>query len=303
MRGGARAPSSCTAASASPGSATSSSGSSARCSTAPSSARRSTTATRERRARRLVAWTSATASATRQFRAELREFLQRLAAARRRGGAAGAPSRSGSSASARIERGYVYREHSRRVRRRRAARATRSARPRSSRRSTRAAARPAIASTRAPACSCRRCSSSAARSRSAASSRRRSRARCNGVRATASPARAATSPRSRPRARLEGDHWVINGQKIWTSNARAGRLHVRAVPHRARREQARGHLVPARADGRARHRRAPAQADDGQHGVQRGVLRRRARAARRTSSAGAARAGRSRARRSSTSAT
>ena len=37
------------------------------------------------------------------------------------------------------------------------------------------------------------------------------------------------------RAELDGDEWVIDGQKVWTSLAHWSRLVLRAVPHRPRR--------------------------------------------------------------------
>ena len=66
------------------------------------------------------------------------------------------------------------------------------------------------------------------------------------------------------------------GQKVWTTLAHRADWCFVVVPHRSRVAVAQRALVPARADGPARHRGAPAAADDGQRRVQRGVLRRRA---------------------------
>ena len=86
--------------------------------------------------------------------------------------------------------------------------------------------------------------------------------------------------RLRPRQRadharvLDGDEWVINGQKVWTSLAHVGHwCFVLAAP--SRRPQRHGAVVPARADGPARHRDPPDRADHRRRRVQRGVLRRR----------------------------
>ena len=47
------------------------------------------------------------------------------------------------------------------------------------------------------------------------------------------------------RAVREGDHYVVNGQKTWTTLGAARRLDLPAGPHRPEREEAGGHLLPA----------------------------------------------------------
>ena len=71
------------------------------------------------------------------------------------------------------------------------------------------------------ACGCwgRCCSSTAPRPRSRSTCRRSSAARSAGARAIPSPARGPTSPSLQTRCEDKGDHWLINGQKIWTSYA------------------------------------------------------------------------------------
>ena len=100
--------------------------------------------------------------------------------------------------------------------------------------------------------------------------------------ATPSPAPAPTSRRSRTKAVKDGDEWVINGQKIFTSLAQLRRLHLAGGPHRPRRAEAQGHLdlrscrPPTRA---SRYTKIHTMVNASTH-VQH-VLRRRARARRR----------------------
>ena len=76
---------------------------------------------------------------------------------------------------------------------------------------------------------------------------------------------------------LDGDEWVINGQKVWTTQAQYADyifLLARTDPDAT---EAQGHLVPARADEAAGpHRGAPDHAARRLLRVQRGVLRQRA---------------------------
>ena len=130
-------------------------------------------------------------------------------------------------------------------------------------------------------------------SSAAASSRRCSPATRSGARASASPAPAATSRRSRSRAELDGDHFVLNGQKVLDDVRPVGRLDLRARAHRPE-GPLRRHLVHPR---QARHARASRCGRSGRSPARASSARcsSRTRACRaRTSSARSARAGGSR---------
>ena len=84
------------------------------------------------------------------------------------------------------------------------------------------------------------------------------------------------------RAELDGDEWVHQRPEDLDVRRPPRQLDLRACPHRPRRAEAQGHLVPARPDGPARRRGAADQHDLRRVRVQRGVLHRRPRARRRT---------------------
>ena len=63
------------------------------------------------------------------------------------------------------------------------------------------------------------------------------------------------------RAELDGDEWVITGQKVWTSLAHWAQWIFVLARTESRRAEAQGPLVPARADGPARHRDPADRAD------------------------------------------
>ncbi len=94
----------------------------------------------------------------------------------------------------------------------------RSSRSCSTRSSPRPARRCAPTSSATPS-SARRSCSGAPRSRSASSSRGSCTARPRGARGSASPTPGRTSRRLSTSAVLDGDEWVINGQKVWTTQA------------------------------------------------------------------------------------
>ncbi len=83
----------------------------------------------------------------------------------------------------------------------------------------------------------------------------------------------------RTRAVLDGDHFVVNGQKVWTSWCPRRRHHLRLRAHRSRRPEAQGHQLPGHPDRPARAHPTAVRLDRcaGRARLQRGLLRRRPR--------------------------
>ena len=127
----------------------------------------------------------------------------------------------------------------------------------------------------ARACSARPCSSTAPRSRSSATSRRSSTASCAGARAIPSPAPGSDLAGLQTKCEDKGDHWLVNGQKIWTSGAQYADwcfCLVRTDPD----QEARGHHLPADRHAPAGRRDAADQADRRRLALLRDLLHRRA---------------------------
>ena len=108
-------------------------------------------------------------------------------------------------------------------------------------------------------------------------------ARRSGASCSANPVPARTSRRSSTTAVRDGDEWVINGQKVWTSGAQYsdfGEIICRTNPDAEKHKGITAFIVDMKAPGVTIK---PLKQMNGGAGVQRGVLRRRARARTRTS--------------------